>query len=106
MHKLHHFSGAFAQNDVRFLLNPVNIAMTSVDEKEALIQSGKAHYSDLLSQEPAPSQWHLNLFAKALQRETPRMANEVQQLSHTLIAQFNNTPIILVSLVRAGVRWG
>ncbi len=106
MHKLHHFSGAFAQNDVRFLLNPVNIAMTSVDEKEALIQSGKAHYSDLLSQEPAPSQWHLNLFAKALQRETPRMANEVQQLSHTLIAQFNNTPIILVSLVRAGVPLG
>lgn len=106
MHKLHHFSGAFAQNDVRFLLNPVNIAMTSVDEKEALIQSGKAHYSDLLSQEPAPSQWHLNLFAKALQRETPRMANEVQQLCHTLIAQFNNTPIILVSLVRAGVPLG
>ncbi|EPT4464255.1 cysteine protease StiP family protein [Klebsiella aerogenes] len=106
MHKLHHFSGAFAQNDVRFLLNPVNIAMTSVDEKEALIQSGKAHYSDLLSQEPTPSQWHLNLFAKALQRETPRMANEVQQLCHTLIAQFNNTPIILVSLVRAGVPLG
>lgn len=106
MHKLPHFSGAFGQNDVRFLLNPVNIAMTPVDEKEALIQAGKAHYSDMLSQEPAPSQWHLNLFAKALQRETPRMANEVQQLSQALIAEYSDTPIILVSLVRAGVPLG
>ncbi|QDR55846.1 hypothetical protein FPV33_11300 [Klebsiella aerogenes] len=106
MHKPHHFSGAYPQNDFRFLLNPVNIDMTPVDEKEALIQSGKAHYSDMLSQEPAPSQWHINLFAKALQRETPRLANEVQQLSRTLIAHFSDTPIILVSLVRAGVPLG
>lgn len=34
------------------------------------------------------------------------MANEVQQLCHTLIAQFTDTPIILVSLVRAGVPLG
>jgi hypothetical protein len=40
--------------------------MTPVDLKEELIQSGKMHYSDMLSQEPEPTRWHLDLFTRAL----------------------------------------
>ncbi|WP_268989735.1 cysteine protease StiP domain-containing protein, partial [Yersinia intermedia] len=60
------FSGSYSPDDVQFLLQPVTMEMTPVDLKEELIQSGKKHYSDMLSQEPAPTQWHLDLFSRAL----------------------------------------
>ncbi|ELK1138962.1 TPA: hypothetical protein JG902_004744, partial [Enterobacter hormaechei subsp. xiangfangensis] len=55
------FTGSYQPGDVEFLLKPVVIEMTPVEQKEELIQSGKKHYSDMLSQEPAPTQWHLDL---------------------------------------------
>lgn len=100
------FPGAYRQGDVHFLLTPVDMEMTPVEQKEALIQSGKKHYSDMLSQEPEPTHWHLDLFSQALENGATRMAREVQQLARTLIAQFGDTPVILVSLVRAGVPLG
>ena len=51
------FSGSYDASDVQFLLKPIEMEMTPVDQKEALIQSGKKHYSDMLSQEPAPTSW-------------------------------------------------
>jgi hypothetical protein len=38
------FSGSYRKGDVEFLLTPVIIELTSIEEKEALIQSGKKHY--------------------------------------------------------------
>jgi hypothetical protein len=58
------FSGSYDASDVQFLLKPIEMEMTPVDQKEALIQSGKKHYSDMLSQEPAPTSWHLDLFSR------------------------------------------
>ncbi|TBL37523.1 hypothetical protein EYY80_36300, partial [Klebsiella oxytoca] len=52
------FSGSYLLGDVDFLLQPVKIEMTPVELKEELIQSGKRHYSDMLSQEPEPTTWH------------------------------------------------
>ncbi|HAI50604.1 MAG TPA: hypothetical protein DCM53_14630, partial [Enterobacteriaceae bacterium] len=40
------FSGSYLPQDVHFLLQPVEIEMTPVDQKEQLIQSGARHYSD------------------------------------------------------------
>ncbi|WP_275431507.1 cysteine protease StiP domain-containing protein, partial [Klebsiella pneumoniae] len=71
-----------------------------------LIQSGKRHYSDMLSQEPEPTTWHLELFEKALAAGATRLATQVIMLAKSLIAHFGDTPIILTSLVRAGVPLG
>ncbi|MFM1703527.1 cysteine protease StiP family protein [Aeromonas salmonicida] len=101
------FSGAYRRSDdVEFLLTPVTIAMTSVEEKEALIQSGKKHYSDMLSQEPAPTAFHLDLFEKASVTGAQRLASEVMMLAKALCKQYGDTPIVLASLVRAGVPLG
>jgi len=100
------FSGSYLPQDVHFLLQPVQIDMTPVDQKEQLIQSGARHYSDMLSQEPAPTAWHLDLFARALDQGAGRLAREVTMLAKALIARFPHTPVVLTSLVRAGVPLG
>ncbi len=79
------FTGSYQPGDVEFLLKPVVIEMTPVEQKEELIQSGKKHYSDMLSQEPAPTQWHLDLFHRALDRGAERLAKEVTQLAIALV---------------------
>lgn len=103
------FSGSYQPEDVQFLLRPIEMAYTPVAEKEQLIQSGQCHYSDMLSQEPAPSYKHKELFDQALEDEGFRLARESVALAkalHSLITLPNNTPIVLVSLVRAGVPLG
>ncbi|MCZ8781120.1 cysteine protease StiP family protein [Escherichia albertii] len=100
------FSGSYKPDDVQFLLNPIDIEMTPIDIKEKLIQSGKMHYSDMLSQEPEPTHWHLNLFARALDSGAARLAQEISQLARELIRRAGEEPIVLVSLVRAGVPLG
>ena len=100
------FSGSYHPQDVHFLLTPVEMEMTPVDRKEALIQSGARHYSEMLSQEPEPTEWHLSLFARALDQGAARLAKEVAMLAQALIERFPDTPIVLASLVRAGVPLG
>lgn len=100
------FSGSYGADDIQFLLRPVEIEMTPVLVKEQLIQSGAKHYSDMLSQEPAPTAYHLDLFGKALDQSAARMAAEVVMLAKALIERLGDTPIVLVSLVRAGAPLG
>ena len=100
------FSGAYSPDDITFLLKPIELDMTPVEEKEKLIQSGQAHYSDMLSQEPAPSDEHLSIYAQALADGEQRLANEVMILALQLREQFSDRPIVLASLVRAGVPLG
>lgn len=100
------FSGSYKPEDVHFLLNPVEIEMTPVDIKEQFIQSGRKHYSEMLSQEPAPDPQHLDIFHRALETGMRRLAKEVYQLACALAQQAGNNPIVLVSLVRAGVPLG
>jgi len=100
------FSGSYLPDDVQFLLKPVVMEMTPVERKEELIQSGQKHYSEMLSQEPAPTPWHLDLFSRALDRGAARLAKEVTQLARALSQQFGNEPVVLASLVRAGVPLG
>ncbi|KAA9000142.1 cysteine protease StiP family protein [Affinibrenneria salicis] len=100
------FSGSYRPGDVQFLLKPVEMEMTPVDVKEQLIQSGARHYSDMLSQEPEPTAYHLELYAKALEQGAERLAREVIALAKALAARFGDTPIVLASLVRAGVPLG
>ncbi|TPG63234.1 cysteine protease StiP domain-containing protein [Ewingella americana] len=99
-------SGSYPPGDIHFLLAPAQIAFTSVAEKERLIQSGEKHYSEMLSQEPLPSEKHLSLYHHAMTDFGPRLAREVTALAKGLAAQITARPIVLTSLVRAGVPLG
>ena len=55
------FSGGYNTSDVQILLKPAAIAPISIDQKEALIQSGQRHYSEMLSAEKVPDARYLKL---------------------------------------------
>lgn len=107
-------SGSYLFSDVTVLLDMVDkkaVADVPVGQKEALIQSGQRHYSDMITLENAPSTMHEQLYEQALAQGTQRMAQDVANLASTLhhIFQQNVTPeqpLILVSLVRAGLPVG
>lgn len=107
-------SGSYLASDVTLLLDIVakdSVADVPVSQKEALIQSGQQHYSDMLTLEHAPSQTHEQLFQQALDQGTERMAIDIANLAHTLHSIFQDKvnpdrPLILVSLVRAGLPMG
>ncbi|MDD1014756.1 cysteine protease StiP domain-containing protein [Pseudomonas rubra] len=99
-------SGSYAAGDVHFLLQPVRMEATEVEEKERLIQTNQKHYSEMISQEHAPSAVHKSLYARALEQNGQRMANDVQALALALDAAFTGPSIALVSFVRAGLPLG
>lgn len=99
------FSGSYASDDVQFLLKQIDIENTPVHVKEALIQSGKKHYSQMLSHESLPKPEYLQLFHDALALNQQRMAQHLFILAEEII---NTRPngITLVSLARAGTPIG
>lgn len=99
-------SGSYAPEDVSFLLRQVNIEVTDVEEKERLIQSNKRHYSEMISEEHAPTQTHMDLYARALTQNGDRMATDVKALALTLNQLCTGPSIALVSFVRAGLPLG
>ncbi len=101
-------SGSYAENEVSFLLKAVNIATTDVAEKEYLIQTQKKHYSEMISLEQPPSAAHLDLYQQALTQHGQRMAEGVQRLALGISQQLpkGKGPIVLLSLVRAGLPLG
>ncbi len=115
MIKINEFgSGSYLPSDVTVLLEVVDKASVMdvpTVQKEALIQSGQRHYSEMLTLETAPTPEHLALYQSALKDGKSRMAAEIANLTATLAAIFNNKinadqPLILVSLVRAGLPIG
>ena len=107
-------SGSYLASDVTVLLNIVDknaVADVPVNQKEALIQSGQRHYSDMLTLENAPTAMHEQLYQQALAQGTTRTATDIVNLAYTLHHIFQQTvslqcPLILVSLVRAGLPVG
>jgi len=107
-------SGSYLASDVTVLLNIVDknaVADVPVSQKEALIQSGQRHYSDMLTLEHAPTAMHEQLYQQALAQGTTRTATDIANLAYTLHHIFQQTvsterPLILVSLVRAGLPIG
>ena len=107
-------SGSYLASDVTVLLNMVDrnaVADVPVAQKEALIQSGQRHYSDMITLEDAPSAMHEQLYKQALAQGTQRIATDIANLAYTLHQTFQQAvtreqPLILVSLVRAGLPIG
>ena len=107
-------SGSYLPSDVTVLLDIVDkqaVADIPVSQKEALIQSGQRHYSDMLTLEQAPTAKHEQLYLQALEQGKARMASDIANLAYSLQQTFKQTvssenPLILVSLVRAGLPIG
>ena len=100
------FAGSYLDGDVDFLLKRLPLAeFVDVAEKEALIQSGRRHYSEMLSPERAPSARYLALFDEACRVNGERMARDCRQLA-ALIAERRSGPVTLVSLARGGTPVG
>lgn len=108
------FSGSYLPAEVTLLLDIVSadsVNDISPMQKEALIQSGQRHYSDMLTLEKPPSATHEALYNQALAAGKQRMANDVTSLAFSLHQLFHacvsaSQPLILVSLVRAGLPIG
>ena len=108
------FSGSYLPAEVMLLLDIVSadsVNDISPTQKEALIQSGQRHYSDMLTLEKPPSATHEALYNQALMAGKQRMANDVTNLAFSLHQLFHacvsaSQPLILVSLVRAGLPIG
>ena len=99
------FHGSYNAEDVTFLLTPLTVPLISVDEKERRIQSGKSHYSEMLSPERPPSERYLSLFYAALERNLTGFARDVSYLAHA-VASTTPGPVTLISLARAGTPVG
>ncbi|MES2743142.1 MAG: cysteine protease StiP family protein [Pseudomonadota bacterium] len=100
------FSGSYRSEDVRFLLTPIALEpIGDLEEKERLIQSGRRHYSEMLSPEALPSASYLNLYERAFAANRGKMAADCLRLA-ALIARRRAGPITLVSLARAGTPVG
>ncbi|SOB76249.1 PELOTA RNA binding domain-containing protein [Marinobacter sp. LV10R510-11A] len=100
--------GSYQPEDCQFLLTPIEAEYLSIEEKERRIQTGQAHYSEMIHREAAPSPRYLALFETLCDRYAPRLAREVRQLAQQLVSDlgYSASPITLVSLVRAGTPAG
>jgi Phosphoribosyl transferase (PRTase)/PELOTA RNA binding domain len=100
-----YFSGSYPEADVRFLLRPIPVENTPVHIKEALIQSGQKHYSEMLTHEKRPTEAYLALFQQALANNQAKVALHALTLAHQILAT-RSQGITLVSLARAGTPIG
>lgn len=98
-------SGSYDPGDVTFLLKRVELAPTAIADKERLIQSGRRHYSEMISHERLPSPAYLRVFHAALARNKVRFARHLLTLAQRL-AVVRPDDIVLVSLARAGTPVG
>lgn len=102
------FHGSYRPQDVEFLLKPLERSaletVADIAAKEALIQSGQRHYSEMLTPETLPSEEYRRLFFAAYRRNAARMAAECLALARH-IAACTSTPVLL-SLARAGTPVG
>jgi len=99
------FSGSYDPTDITFLLQDVALETTGVAEKEKAIQSGTKHYSEMISEEMAPSTAYKAIFAKAMDAGAIRFGDDVARLALALDRTVDG-PITLASLVRAGAPIG
>jgi hypothetical protein len=100
------FSGSYAPDDVTFLLKPVAMAATDVAQKEAMIQSGRRHYSEMIASETVPGDAYLRLYDDALARNGERLAQDIASLAAHLAARRPGRPVVIASLARAGTPIG
>jgi hypothetical protein len=98
-------TGSYSEQDCRFLLQPIQLEMLSVEEKERQLQSGKKHYSEMISQESAPSREYLDVFYALVEQYKHRLAQEIADLAFEVNAS-RGERVTVISLARAGTPIG
>ena len=99
--------GSYDAADVEFLLKPITLAYLDVAAKEALLQGGVRHYSEMLSREGVPSPAYLAIYADALARNGAKLAGHVEGLADALAIRATGVRgLALASLARAGTPIG
>lgn len=100
----------YLPEDVTVLLQHIDMAPTDIRQKERLIQSGQAHYSEMISEERRPDERYMTIFREAGKRGDARIAAEIAALARTMAARIAagtlEARITLCSLVRAGLPYG
>lgn len=97
------FHGSYLESDVTFLLKKIEIEEISVSKKEELLQSGKKHYSEMISSEYLPSKEYLDIFYDSLELNKNKLASDIFVIANE-ISKVDNP--IIVSLARAGTPIG
>lgn len=104
------FSGSYAGGDITFLLKEVQIQSTGIDEKEAAIQTGARHYSEMISDEARPDEIYMLIFGQAWAAGAERIAREVNAIADAIVDRIADgelcEQVTLCSLVRAGAPLG
>lgn len=99
------FSGSYDSADVTFLLKPVVLPFIDVEAKEAAIQSGQRHYSEMLAPEKCPTPEYMEAFRGAFAANRSRVGRDVASLAKALALR-GVGETVLVSLARAGTPVG
>jgi hypothetical protein len=98
--------GSYAPEDVTFLLTPIaDPPYVDFSEKERLLASGRAHYSELLSREALPTREALSFFEEETQRTKERVARLTLSLAQEAL-RLRGDALTLVSIARAGTPVG
>ncbi len=89
--------------------NPKHFKIATIAEKEQLIQSGQAHYSDFIQPETPPSEIQMAIYRESLARYRHKIAQGIIALSDHILRQPESQKqpqIVLLSLIRAGLPLG
>ena len=97
--------GSYPEHDCMFLLKKIKAEFHSIQDKERLIQTGKLHYSQMVSQESRPTPEYEKLFHDLTAKYKHKLAEEILNLS-CLISENIKQDVCIVSLVRAGTPIG
>lgn len=99
--------GSYDADDVAWLLKDLsNVSLEApVEEREESIQNGNAHYAESLPIEYVPSDEYKQLFFKALNNNSEKVAKAVAEVSEKVYRIRHESPV-LVSLARAGTPVG
>jgi hypothetical protein len=95
------FHGSYLKSDVTFLLKQIDLKFTDISEKEREIQSGKKHYSEMISQESLPSEKYLEIFRESMKRNLKTFSQDILNLAFLLPKD-----VVIVSLARGGTPIG
>ncbi len=99
--------GSYPPEDCLFLLKPIQVNYQTIENKEKLIQSGQLHYSEIIHKESAPSAIYRDLFLQMTATYKKTLAQQVMRLAQLICQQRpNQSPLVLVSLARAGTPIG
>lgn len=98
-------SGSYDPHDCQFLLTPLEPHYTSIQEKERLIQSGRRHYSEMISFEQVPSSQYRELFFQLTALHKERLAQEILAVAEHVM-KTRPAPYTIASLARAGTPFG